>query len=44
VLPVPFGATATTRISRAVSLASVVFGIFYGATKLAAALSGHPLS
>jgi len=39
-----FGATAMTRISRAVSLASVLFGIFYGATTLAGALSGHPLS
>jgi len=39
-----FGANAMARISRAVSLASVVFGIFYGATTLAGALSGHPLS
>jgi hypothetical protein len=40
------GVTAswTARISRAVSLASVIFGLFYGATTLAAAISGHPLS
>jgi high-affinity nickel-transport protein len=39
-----FGATGTARISRAVSLASVIFGLFYGAATLAAAISGHPLS
>jgi high-affinity nickel-transport protein len=39
-----FGAPATTRIARAVSVASILFGIFYGATTLAAAMSGHPLS
>ena len=39
-----FGAPATTRIARAVSVASILFGIYYGATTLAAAMSGHRLS
>jgi hypothetical protein len=39
-----FGAPATTRIARAVSVASILFGLFYGATTLAAAMSGHRLS
>jgi hypothetical protein len=39
-----FEASTMARISRAVSLASVVFGLFYGATTLAAAISGRPLS
>jgi len=34
----------TTRIARAVSVASIAFGLFYGATTLAAAISGHRLS
>ena len=38
------GAPVAMRISRVVSLASIAFGIFYGATTLAAAISGHPIS
>jgi len=38
------GPSTAMRISRAVSFASVIFGLFYGGTILAAALSGHPLS
>lgn len=35
---------SAANFSRAVSLASIVFGIFYGATTLAAAISGHAIS
>ncbi len=35
---------ATLRLARAVAFGSVVFGLFYGATTLAAAISRHPLS
>ncbi len=38
------GAPAAMRISRAVSLASIVFGVLYGASTLAAAISGRPIS
>ncbi len=38
------GAPRAARLARAVSLASVVFGVLYGATTLAAALSGRGLS
>jgi hypothetical protein len=31
-------------LARAISFGSVVFGLFYGATTLAAALARHPLS
>jgi nickel/cobalt exporter len=32
------------RLARAVSFGSVIFGLFYGATTLAAAMSRHPVS
>lgn len=38
------GSGATLKLSRAVSFASVIFGLFYGATTLAAAIARHPLS
>jgi len=38
------GPSTAMKISRGVSFASVVFGLFYGATTLAAAISGHPVS
>jgi len=37
-------APAATRIARGVSVASIAFGIFYGVTTIAGALSGHRLS
>jgi high-affinity nickel-transport protein len=37
-------APAAVRIARAVSVASIAFGIFYGFTTIAGALSGHRLS
>ena len=38
------GPSTATKISRAVSFASVIFGLFYGGTILASAIAGHPLS
>jgi len=38
------GAPAAARISRAVSFASVIFGLLYGGTTLAAAIAGYPVS
>jgi|SRR6267378_4600435 len=38
------GPVSTRRLARAVSFASVIFGIFYGATTLATAIARHPLS
>jgi hypothetical protein len=38
------GHPAAMRISRAVSFASVIFGLFYGGTILAGAIAGHPIS
>jgi len=35
------GAGAARNLSRAVSLASVVFGIYYGASTIAAAMARH---
>lgn len=43
-IPLAFTGAKTLRISRAVSVASILFGIFYGATTLAAAVHGHRLS
>ena len=38
------GNAAAKTLSRAVSLASVVFGLYYGATTIAHAIARHPLS
>ena len=38
------GSSRAMGISRAVSFASVVFGLFYGGTVLSAAIAGHPVS
>jgi len=38
------GPAVTRRLAQGVSLGSVIFGLFYGATTLAAAISRHPLS
>lgn len=38
------GPGVTRRLAQGVSLGSVIFGLFYGATTLAAAIARHPLS
>ncbi len=40
----PDGTGGARTLSRAVSLASVVFGIYYGVSTIAAAMARHPLS
>ena len=50
ILSIPLAASGFTapavarRLGRAVAFASVVFGLFYGATTIALALAKHPLS
>jgi len=38
------GPSVTLRIGRAVAFASVIFGLFYGATTIVSALARHPFS
>jgi len=38
------GPGVTRRLAQGVSLGSVIFGLLYGATTLAAAIARHPLS
>ena len=37
-----FGATGTARLMRAVSVASILFGMFYGGATVMATFGGHP--
>jgi hypothetical protein len=46
-IPLSMGRKAlprSTRMTRAVSLASILFGVFYGVSTLAAAIAGHRLA